>query len=98
MQRPQLHVEGEEYQVLELSEGGASVALEVGATPAWKRATEAILILADGTELTTHIISKRNDDLNTLALQFVKALPMSVIMAEQRRLLAIYPRRLNGNA
>lgn len=89
-QRPRLYADGVEYAVLNLSESGASV-LASGAGAGWKSVVPVRVVLGDGTACET-TASMLREMPRELIVRFEKWIPQSLIVAEQRRLIRLYPK------
>jgi hypothetical protein len=90
-ERPQLAVGEGEFEILDLSECGARI-VSNGNWPAERNYPIAVCVrFRDGTTAAaTAVVHRQVGD--QLILRFGNPLPYSLIAAEQRRLLCLYPR------
>lgn len=84
-----------EFDVLDLSESGASVSLRTESSR-WNSTIPVRVVLRDNTTFATTASVVRQEP-DKLVLEFGKYIPQSMIIAEQRRLLALYPKETLRN-
>jgi hypothetical protein len=90
-QRPCLAAGMSEWEVIDLSEDGAKIALNCETSLCSDNPFAATIRFHDGTPVTVTATVQRRED-EYVILNFAKPLPYSLIMAEQRRLLRLFPR------
>ena len=97
-QRPCLAAGLAEWDVLDLSENSGRIALNRENTLASHEAFAATIRFIDGARATVMASVHRREETDVV-LQFAEPLSYSLIMAEQRRLLRLFPREsLRGPA
>lgn len=84
-----------EFEVLDLSESGASVAPVVESSR-WSSAVPVRVVFRDDASFDTTASMVRQEP-DKLVLEFGKYIPQPMIIAEQRRLLALYPKETLRN-
>jgi hypothetical protein len=90
-ERPKLLVGLREYEVLDLSERGAKIAASECSPWNHEDAFTMTIRFKDGTSVTTTAELQRRE-VDHLILRFSQGLPYSIIVAQQRRLLHLFPR------
>jgi hypothetical protein len=91
-QRPCLSAGLGKWEIIDLSEHGAKLVVPVeGTSLLGSEQFQATIRFRDGTTAAVTAIVQRQEA-NEVVLQFLEELPYSLIMAEQRRLLRLYPR------
>jgi len=90
-ERPCLKADLTEWDILDLSENGARVAVNDDNTLRSLDSFDATIRFSDGTAATVNACVQRREA-EGVVLQFREQLAYSLIMAEQRRLLRLYPR------
>jgi len=90
-QRPCLVADLAEWDIVDLSENGAKIAVNCRTSLCSREKFAATIRFHDGTaaEVTASVQRQENEQ---VVLQFAEEVPYSLIMAEQRRLLRIFPR------
>src|SRR5690349_18924889 len=90
-QRPCLVVNSAHFEILELSETGAGVAAADVTMFDSSGEFEATILFRDGTmaDVTARVHRQEADE---IILRFPEGLPYSVVTAEQRRLMKLFPR------
>lgn len=89
-ERPRMFAELSEYAVLELSESGASVT-HVRGEPAIGQTTDVRVALCGGVKFEVRATLLRQEE-DRLILEFNKPVPFGLIIGEQTRLAAKYPK------
>lgn len=89
-ERPRLFAELSEYAVVELSESGASV-VHVRGEPAIGQTTAVRVMLRGGVKFQARAKLLRQEE-DRLILEFDKPVPFGLIIGEQTRLAAKYPK------
>jgi len=89
-ERPRLIVGASEFEIVDLSESGARIALE-GEPQDGVESFAAIVRFQDGTTAKVIAAVQRREQ-GELVLRFADNLPYGIIAAQQRRLLQLYPR------
>lgn len=92
-ERPRLRLDGQEYDIVEMSEGGVTIELAGRPAPGRGQSWSVVVQMADGVELAASGSVKRTEGSERLTLQFHELLPWKALVDEQRRLLARYPRK-----
>jgi hypothetical protein len=90
-QRPCLAAGLAEWDVIDLSENGAKLAVETECSLRSGDPFAATIRFHDGTATAVTATVQRREA-NEVVLRFSEELSYSLIMAEQRRLLRLYPR------
>jgi hypothetical protein len=89
-ERPRLVIGVDEFQIVDLSESGARIALD-SEPPAAVESFPATVQFKDGTTVKVVAAIQRQEQ-GELVLRFADNLPYAIIAAQQRRLLQLYPR------
>lgn len=79
-----------EFEILDLSESGASISQRAESSR-WNSTIPVRVVLRDEASFDT-TASVVRQDADKLVLEFGKFLPQPMIIAEQRRLLGLYPK------
>ena len=90
-QRPSLTTELAAWNVIDLSENGAKVEVQLETYPCAAGEFEATIKFRDGTAAPVKASVLRRSP-EEMVLQFDKQIPYPLIMGEQRRLLKLFPR------
>jgi len=90
-QRPCLAAGLAEWDVIDLSENGAKIAVNCGSSLSDRELFPATIRFHDGAAVAVTASVQRCEN-EQIVLQFAEPLSYSLIMAEQRRLLRLFPR------
>ena len=90
--RPRLELGGGQHEVVDCSEGGLRFQMTSGAPPELGAHVRAVVRFHEGREVVVEgpIVRVQGGH---IALRLTRGIPLAVILAEQRYLLAHYPTR-----